>query len=132
VPAPRTAFATLLAAAALLAVPGCGEDEEGGVRETLDAFARATAAKDYQRMCDDLLSPKLIEQIRRVNLPCEVALRTGLEDVEKPKLEIRSVKVDGDTASAKVHSTAANQEPSDDTVRLEKVDGEWRIASLAS
>jgi hypothetical protein len=130
VPAPRIAIAAVLAVAALVA--GCGEDDEGDVRKTLDAFAQATAAKDYQRMCDDLLSPKLIEQIRRVNLPCEVALRTGLEDVEKPKLEIKSVKVDGDTASAQVHSTAANQEPSDDTVRLEKVDGDWRIASLAS
>ncbi|HEX8120786.1 MAG TPA: nuclear transport factor 2 family protein [Solirubrobacteraceae bacterium] len=129
-PAPRIAIAAVLAVAALVA--GCGEDDEGDVRKTLDAFAQATAAKDYQRMCDDLLSPKLIEQIRRVNLPCEVALRTGLEDVEKPKLEIKSVKVDGDTASAQVHSTAANQEPSDDTVRLEKVDGDWRIASLAS
>jgi hypothetical protein len=130
VPAPRTLLCALLAAAAIAA--GCGSDDEGEVRKTLDAFARATAAKDYQRMCDDLLSPKLIEQIRRVNLPCEVALRTGLEDVEKPRLEVKSVKVDGDTASAQVHSTAANQEASDDTVRLEKVDGEWRIASLAS
>ena len=129
-PAPRIAIAAVLAVAALVA--GCGEDDEGDVRKTLDAFAQATAAKDYQRMCDDLLSPKLIEQIRRVNLPCEVALRTGLEDVEKPKLEIKSVKVDGDTASAQVHSTAANQEPSDDVVKLEKVGGEWRIASLAS
>ena len=126
----RTALALTLACAALLA--GCGDDDEGDVRATLGAFAQATAAKDYQRMCDDLLSPKLIEQIRRVNLPCEVALRTGLEDVEKPRLEIRSVKVDGDTATARVHSTAANQEPSDDVVKLEKVGGEWRIASLAS
>ncbi|HEX8087069.1 MAG TPA: nuclear transport factor 2 family protein [Solirubrobacteraceae bacterium] len=127
---PKTA-AALLAIVALLAA-GCGADDEGDVRRTLDDFAEATAKKDYQRMCDDLLSPDLIEQIRRVNLPCEVALRTGLEDVENPRLEVRSVKLDGDTATARVHSSASNQEASDDTIKLVKVDGEWRIASLAS
>ncbi|HEV2814638.1 MAG TPA: nuclear transport factor 2 family protein [Solirubrobacteraceae bacterium] len=129
-PAPRTLIAAALATAALLAA--CGGDDEGDVRETLDAFAEATAKKDYQRMCDDLLADELIDQIRKVNLPCEVALRTGLEDVEKPKLEIRSVKIDGDTASARVRSSAANQEPSEDVVRLVKAGDDWRIASLVS
>jgi hypothetical protein len=124
-------LAAVLAAAALLAA-GCGGDDEGDVRETLEAFADATAKKDYQRMCDDLLAPALIEQIRRVNLPCEVALRTGLDEVERPRIEVRSVRIDGDSASARVRSTAANQEPSEDVVRLVKVDDEWRIASLAS
>jgi hypothetical protein len=130
VPAPRTLLAALLSAAALLAA--CGSDDEADVRATLSAFGDATAEKDYQRLCDELLSPELIEQVRRVNLPCEVALRTGFEDVERPRIEVRSVKIDGDTASAEVRSTAANQEPSIDTVRLVKVDGKWRIASLTS
>jgi Putative lumazine-binding len=131
VPAPRPIVVALLAASVALAA-GCGADDEGDVRATLDAFAEATAKKDYQRMCDELLAPELIEQIRRVNLPCEVALRTGLEDVEDPRLRVGTVKIDGDTASADVRSTASNQEPSRDTIRLVKVDGEWRIASLAS
>jgi hypothetical protein len=125
-----TALIALLCAAALLA--GCGGDDEGEVRDTLAQFAEATAEKDYQRLCDDLLSPELVEQVRRVNLPCEVALRTGFEDVEQPRIEVRSVKIDGDKASAQVRSTAQNQEPSVDTVQLVKVDGEWRVNSLAS
>ena len=123
-------LAALLAAAALVA--GCGEDDERTVRETLGEFAEATANKDYQRLCDDLLSPDLVEQVRRVNLPCEVALQTGFGDVENPRIEVRSVKIDGDTATAQVRSTASNQEPSTDTIQLEKVDGSWRIASLSS
>ncbi|HEV2061595.1 MAG TPA: nuclear transport factor 2 family protein [Solirubrobacteraceae bacterium] len=129
-PAPRTIIAALLAAAALLSA--CGTDDEAAVRDTLNQFADATAKKDYQRLCDELLSPDLVEQVRRVNLPCEVALRTGFEDVENPRIEVRSVKIDGDSASAQVRSTAANQEPSTDTIQLVKVDGEWRIASLSS
>ncbi len=123
-------LAALLAAAALLA--GCGDSDESDVRATLNAFADATAKKDYQRLCDELLSPELIEQIRNVNLPCEVALRTGFEDVREPRIEVKSVKVDGDNATAQVRSTAANQEPSEDVVKLVRVEGKWRIASLAS
>ena len=129
-PAPRSLTVVLLACAALVAA--CGGDDEADVRQTLNAFADATAKKDYQRLCDDLLSPELIEKIRKVNLPCEVALRTGFEDVERPRIEVKAVRIDGDTASARVRSTAANQEPSEDVVRLVKVDGEWRVASLAS
>ena len=59
-----------------------------------------------------------------------------LDAVDEPAfervIEVKSVKVDGDTASAQVRSTASNQEPSDDTIKLVKVDGKWRIASLAS
>ena len=130
-PAPNRILAVVIASAALLAA-GCGGDDEGDVREALTAFADATAKKDYQRMCDDLLAPDLVEQIRSVNLPCEVALRTGLEDVERPRLEVQSIKLDGDNATARVRSTAANQEPSEDVVKLVKVDGAWRIASLAA
>ena len=129
-PAPRTVLIAALATALLTA--GCGADDERDVRATLKAFGDATAKKDYQRLCDDLLSPDLVEQVRRVNLPCEVALRTGFEEVQSPRIEVRSVKVDGDSATARVRSTAANQEPSEDVVKLVKVDGEWRIASLAS
>ncbi len=125
-------YLMLLALMSALGLAACGGDDEADVRETLNEFADATAKKDYQRLCDDLLSPELIDQVRSVNLPCEVALRTGFEEVEQPRIEIRSVKIDGDTARAQVRSTARNQEPSVDVVELVKVDGEWRIASLAS
>jgi hypothetical protein len=40
------------------------------------------------------------------------------------------VTVDGTTATAQVRSSAAGQEPSEDTVDLIKVGDAWRIASL--
>ncbi len=123
---------TVLAIAAAVALSGCGRSDERKVADTLDAFATAVAAKDYQRLCDDLFAPELIESLRGVNLPCEVALKTGFEDTQKPRIEVKSVKVDGDRAQARVRSTAANQPPSEDTVELVKVDGKWRVASLAS
>lgn len=129
-PAPRTALALTLALAAVL--PACGRSDERDVRDTLERYAQAIERKDYQALCDDLLSRRLIDNLRRVNAPCETALQQGLAGVEKPSIEVESVKVDGDTASAVARTDAANEEPSKDTIRLAKEDGAWKIFDLTS
>ena len=129
-PAPTRLLAAVLAAAALLSA--CGEDDESAVRETLERYAKAVESKDYQTICDELLAQDLLENLRRVQAPCETAIQGGLRDVDRPTITIRSVKVDGDTASAVARSDAANQEPSDDTIRLVKEDGAWKVVALSS
>jgi Putative lumazine-binding len=124
----------ILALLCVLAVAGagCGRSEEREVRRTLDAFAQATARKDYQRLCDDLFAERLVEEVRRT-VPCEVALRnSSLNDARNPKLTVRSVAVDGNRATAVVATSAANQRPSEDTVELVKEGEQWRILALAS
>jgi Putative lumazine-binding len=130
VPAPRRLL-VLLVAAALVA--GCGrESSEEQVRSSLDRFAQATAEKDFQTLCDDVFATKLVEEVRR-SVACELALKnSSLGEAEKPKLEILSVKVDGDRATADVRSSAANQPASQDTVELIREGDEWRIISLSS
>jgi ketosteroid isomerase-like protein len=130
VPAPRTTLTALLAAALLLGA--CGRSDEREVRDTLESYTKAIASKDYQALCDDLLAEELIDNLRRVGAPCEIALQQGLKDVEKPTIVVESVKVDGDTATAVARTDAANEEPSKDTIRLAKQDGEWKIADLTS
>ena len=121
---------------AALALTGCGgtrepSDEEKG-RATLATFADATAKKDYQRLCDELFAEELVEQVRRT-VPCEVALQnSSLDDAKDPKLEIKRINVEGDVANAVVASSAANQRPSEDTVRLVKEGDDWRIQALSS
>jgi Putative lumazine-binding len=125
-------YAALLVVAASLAA-GCGEPEpsdEELVRETVTAFGRATADKDFQALCDRILAPKLIERVEQIGLPCEAALREGLGEVEDPRLTIGRITVRGEQATAEVRSSAAGQEPSRDTLQLTKVGEEWRIASL--
>ena len=115
-----------------LAAAGCGRSPERDVRDTLNAFADATAKKDYQRLCDDIFSAKLVEQVRR-QVPCEVALKnSSLGDAKDPKLEIKRITVDGNVANAVVSSSAANQRASEDTVRLVKEGEDWRIQALTS
>jgi Putative lumazine-binding len=124
-----------LAALALAFAVGCGErgpTPEEQVRSAVAEFGRATAAKDYQALCDRILAPSLVEEVRAIGLPCEVALRQGLGDVRDPQLTIGRVRVNGERASAEVRTAAAGQQPSRDTLQLVDVDGAWKIASLGS
>jgi Putative lumazine-binding len=124
-----------LAAIALLVVAGCGEQgptPEEQVRAKVAEFGRATAAKDYQTLCDRILAPSLIEEIKEIGLPCEVALRQGLGEVRDPRLTIGRVDVQGESASAQVRTSATGQAPSEDTLRLVNENGTWKISSLGS
>jgi hypothetical protein len=115
------------------ALSGCGGEEPvtDEVRGAVEDFGRASADKDYQRLCDEILAPQLIESVERVGLPCEQALRQGLGDVRAPKVEVRSVVVNRDKALVQVRSSAAGQQPSQDTLEVVRQDGRWRISSLA-
>jgi hypothetical protein len=106
-----------------------GPDRDREVRQTLDRYAQATRDKDYQTLCDDLLSKEIVDRIRSVGLPCEVALRTGLGDVRNPTLTVLGLEVNGDQALARVRGTAVGQPPGTSTYRLVREDGGWRIAT---
>jgi hypothetical protein len=125
----------LAPALVLLILAGCGESgptPEEQVRSTVAEFGRATAAKDYAALCDRLLAPELIEEVESIGLPCERALRRGLGDVEDPRLTIGRIEIREDEASAEVRTSAAGEEPSQDTLRLVNLDGVWKISSLGT
>jgi predicted small lipoprotein YifL len=125
----------ILAAIALLLVAGCGEQgptPEEQVRAKVVEFGRATADKDYQAICDRILAAALIERLKRIGLPCEVALQQSLGEVRDPRLTIGRVDVQGESASAQVRTSATGQEPSEDTMRLVNENGTWKISSLGS
>jgi hypothetical protein len=124
----------LLLVLAACALAGCGDSgpsDEQQIRATLAEFERATASRDYQALCDRVLAPKLIETVKQIGLPCEVALKKGFEDVRDPRLSIGAIAVEEDRATAEVRSSAAGEAPSQDTVELVRVGDRWRIASLS-
>jgi hypothetical protein len=125
----------LAPALALLALAACGEGgptPEEQVRSTVTEFGRATAAKDYQALCDRILAPELVQEVESIGLPCEVAMRQGLGRVREPRLTIGRIEVRDERASAEVRTSAAGEEPSRDTLRLVNLDGTWKISSLGS
>jgi hypothetical protein len=126
--------ALLLCGALTLAACGSAgpkRSDADRVRDTLSAFGQASAKHDYRRVCAELLAKPVIDSVRRAGLSCESAMKSALEGVQSPKLEVRQVTIKGDRASAKVHSTAANQPASDDTVALVREGGDWKIGALS-
>ena len=122
----------LALAVAVLTLAACGKERATeAVHKTVDRFGKAVADHDYQELCDDLLAGNLIEALEERGVPCELALKTGFGDAKDPKIAVKTVAVNGDRALVSVHSTAANQPPSDDTVSLVKEHGKWKISSLA-
>jgi hypothetical protein len=126
-----------LAAAALAAVllAGCGDSgpsAEQQVRTTLAEFGRATAAKDYQALCDRVFAPQLVRKLTQIGLPCEVAMQQSFGEVTDPRLTIGKVTVAKGEKSAKaeVRTSATGQAPSQDTVELVPVKDGWRVSSL--
>jgi hypothetical protein len=125
-----------------LALAGCGADEEGGgggglpaeqqVRAVVARFGVATRAKDYQQICDRLLSEELVNKIEGIGLPCESALQRGLGGVRNPTLSINEVSISGSRALVSIHTTATGEAASDDALQVVREGGEWKIASLAA
>jgi hypothetical protein len=132
----------VLVLALALALVGCGADEEGGsdggvpaeqqVRAVVARFGVATRAKNYQQICDRLLSKDLVDKIEAIGLPCESAVQRGLGGVRNPTLEINEVSISGSRALVSIHTTATGEAPSDDALQVVREDGEWKIASLAA
>jgi hypothetical protein len=125
--------AMLLCGALTLAACGGASPERSDadrVRDTLAAFGQASAKHDYRRVCAELLAKPVIDSVRRAGLSCESAMKSALQGVQSPKLEVGEVTIKGNRASAKVHTTAANQPASDDTVALVREGGDWKIGAL--
>jgi hypothetical protein len=120
----------VLAACALAGCGDSGPSDEQQIRSTLAEFQRATAQRDYAALCDHVFAPKLIETVKQIGLPCELALKKGLENVRNPRLSVGDVTVHGNAASARVRSSAQGEAPREDTVDLVRVGDSWRISSL--
>lgn len=123
------ALACAIAAAALCACGGGSPQEQ--VVEAVREFGEAVRERDYDRLCDELLARELLAKLDTVGLPCRAALARGLSDVQDPSLRVLDVKLRGESlALVRVRTSAANQEPSVDVMRVVREEGDWRIASL--
>jgi hypothetical protein len=128
----------LLAAAAVLALAGCGssesssanafEGEEKAVAQVVEDLQRAGQTGDAERVCGELVSAALAEQLAEGGESCADELDKAFGDSEDFELEVTDVTVTGDTAVAKVRQGGEGKTTA--TFELVRERGRWRIDSL--
>ena len=88
-----------------------------------------TAAKDRKgtTICGDLITAELRDKISASD--CPKVMKDAVRDTDEVDLQVKTVKVTGDTAVASVkEKTGGNDRIR--TIELQKVAGRWRISAL--
>ena len=122
-----------------VALGSCGgEDEEPKpisgpakqVAATITSLERATAKRDFDTVCDELLAAAVRRQAG--GGACAGQLRRTAAGVREPRIRIRKIDIEGDKATVAVTTRARGQAPAEDTVVLVRDDGQWRISQLSA
>ena len=127
--------AVIAAVAAVLA--GCGDDDgdprpiQGPAKEVADVVQRleeATATHDFATVCSQLFTAAVRE--RAGGEDCEKVLTERGRRLERPRILIDRIEVEGDSARVQVTTSAADQDRVTDTIELVREGGRFRISSL--
>ena len=130
-------FWTALAGALIIAVVGVvrsGDDGPADVSgtpkeavETVEAFRRALAARDFATICDELYTTEAREAAGGDD--CQSVLAQETAKLRDPKVEIVGLTVTKDQALVTVRASVRGEKPVQDTLRLQREKGRLRIVS---
>jgi hypothetical protein len=130
----------LLALLAALVLAGCSgqtasnsaddfSGDQKAVAQVVDDLADAGSDGDAKEICDTLLSRELSAQLKQGNRDCQDIIDDQLSDANVFDLDVQSVQVDGDTATARVQSTFDGEDVLR-TLRLERDGQAWRLVGI--
>ena len=123
--------------ALVIGLVGCGggdDDEAAGglAQEAADVvkqLQRSIADRDFEYVCDELLSAEVRRQAGGGDCPAQLE-RTSA-GVKRPRIQVRSIKIEGATATVDVVTVAEDQARAEDKIRLVREAGAYRISSLS-
>jgi len=97
------------------------------VAATLQQFEKALAAGDFATICGNLFTVEAREAAGGDR--CPSVLQDTAGGLRSPEVQIVSITVRGNTATAIVRATVAGGPPVTDTIRLIKQGGRYKIVS---
>jgi hypothetical protein len=123
--------------ALVIGLVGCGggdDDEAAGglAQEAADVvkqLQRSIANGDFEYVCDELLSADVRRQAGGGDCPAQLE-RTSA-GVKRPRIQVRSIRIEGAMATVDVVTVAEDQAPAEDKIRLVREAGSYRISSLS-
>jgi hypothetical protein len=131
-------LAALLALLAALVLAACGsagtdsstnfKGDQREVASTIEDLQSAAADDNASKICRSLLAKSLLDQIG-TGAECQKAVGRAIDAADTNELDVKSVRVTGTTATARVESGKGDSATTR-TVRLEREGSNWKIASL--
>src|SRR4051794_10381913 len=97
--------------------------EQGNVAKVVDDLAAAGRTRNADKICTDILSKQLADRLKATGGDCATEMKRALDDASDYDLQVRSVKVNGTTATAQVRQGDAGKVA---TFTFVKEGGGWR------
>ena len=127
-------------AAAVLA--GCGQTssessaekfsgQQKAVAQVVEDLQDAGEGQDGERICNEILSPALVDQVKASGSDCAAEMKRSLEDADEYELDVQKVTVQGSGAEAEVKGTAGERSRTA-TMRFAKERSGWRVVDLGA
>jgi hypothetical protein len=120
-----------------LALAGCAASEqssskdfkgqEKAVADVVGDLKAAGQRKDAQKLCSEVLSSKLVEQLKSGGTNCVDEMDKAITDADDYNLSVQDVTVSGSTATAKVEN---GKDGPTATLEFAKERDGWRVSSL--
>ena len=109
-----------------------GANLTGAQKDVADVVSKlATAGRrgDAATICNDILSKQLLTQLKSAGGDCQTEMKDAIRDASDYDLQVRSVKVTGDNATAQVRQGKNGPVA---TFTFVKERGQWRASALGS
>jgi hypothetical protein len=103
---------------------------EHDVAQTVANLQSHVTASEPKKVCGEDLDAALVSKLGGAK-QCEAAVKEQLVDVDNTELEVESVNVSGETATAVTKSTFAGKKVKR-SVSLVREGGKWKIAGISS
>jgi hypothetical protein len=127
----------LLVIAAALTLSACGTASSSSdvkftgaqkdVADVIDKLATAGQRHDASAICNDILAKQLVTELKSAGGDCESEMKDAISDATDYDLQVRSVKVTGNNATAQVRQ---GDDGKVSTFTFVKEAGGWRATAL--
>jgi hypothetical protein len=116
--------------AAVLGLAACGGDGGDDEKDIADVIKRAATTNDVRVECEETVTKDFVQRVYGDLAQCRRAERPEPDDEESDDARVSNVKVDGDSATARVVFIGGDTGGARGTVELREEDGEWRVDDL--
>ena len=131
--------AVTLAVASVLALTGCGAQQQQSSVDTFQGAEREVAQKvedlqdagssrEPENICSDILAASLVDDLKAAGTDCQAEMRRAIEDADDFELEVLDVTINGNSATARVRQ---GDDGPTETMQFTRESGQWRATSLS-